>query len=493
MAFNINSGIYSFHNDENNFNTPNSNRKPLDPLDSKIQSRVAHPRFTENNPNTINASSITTQRFSLSAKNHARIKQVAQKVGIAVGSTADLPSASMDRIEDTIEQNVYGIQQAYTDNIAAGISPEPYDEAIYQDTALIRNISTIAAVAIEFQSQISLEARKDVILSKEIINLPSDIIVTRNLQAFFNLPKTLGRGGFKTVNAALDVFNKTEVAHSQLHTIDANHMDSIRREIEFLDLFHDEEGIIPTYHIYHINGKGGESYGILQPRCDSSFSKIRYNNLIDNDSRQQYLHALQNLMNALETLSQKNVLHRDIKPDNMMLLQEEDLLTGKLIDFGAACYADSYESLAKLQGTPGFIAPEIIATEHEVAQATREGREPLLEDLSKSDVWGMGMSLYYIFSGENPPLFSSRTMPIQHLSLTHLLSKSDSQEYQEYIVAYPEPQNKRTIEHLIWRCLRPEVELRPSPSELAQEFKQIIADMEATGNYQVQINPRHSY
>jgi serine/threonine protein kinase len=56
-------------------------------------------------------------------------------------------------------------------------------------------------------------------------------------------------------------------------------------------------------------------------------------------------------------LEDKKYIHRDIKPDNIVLQNPDDISHLKLIDFGLAV-SSSYDQLG-LCGTPGYIAPEV--------------------------------------------------------------------------------------------------------------------------------------
>lgn len=54
------------------------------------------------------------------------------------------------------------------------------------------------------------------------------------------------------------------------------------------------------------------------------------------------------------------VSHRDIKPENFLLLRENDESIIKLIDFGLAKRYSSNELMTTPNGTPYYIAPEVL-------------------------------------------------------------------------------------------------------------------------------------
>ncbi len=97
------------------------------------------------------------------------------------------------------------------------------------------------------------------------------------------------------------------------------------------------------------------------------------------------------VLDALAYAHRKEVLHRDIKPDNILLSDEwGDLDEGdvRLTDFGIAkVLGDSANSATSGIGTPAYMAPEIIQSGE---------AEP------GSDVYSAGITLYEMLSGRTP-------------------------------------------------------------------------------------------
>lgn len=58
-------------------------------------------------------------------------------------------------------------------------------------------------------------------------------------------------------------------------------------------------------------------------------------------------------------MHRKNIIHRDIKPDNILLLDKAELKIC-ISDLGLACLAtDEFETTLKC-GTPGYVAPDVL-------------------------------------------------------------------------------------------------------------------------------------
>ncbi|CAG8618112.1 7813_t:CDS:10 [Ambispora leptoticha] len=111
------------------------------------------------------------------------------------------------------------------------------------------------------------------------------------------------------------------------------------------------------------------------------------------------LHFLKQLANALEFLRSQNLIHRDIKPQNLLLVPPSsnretissygspDLPLLKIADFGFARILPSTSMAETLCGSPLYMAPEILRYEKYDA---------------KADLWSVGAVLYEMSVGRPP-------------------------------------------------------------------------------------------
>jgi serine/threonine-protein kinase len=117
------------------------------------------------------------------------------------------------------------------------------------------------------------------------------------------------------------------------------------------------------------------------------------------------------VVRALEHASSRGIVHRDIKPDNLMITK-----TGvvKVADFGLARETDSSVTQTGIAlGTPHYMSPEQVRGEHTV-------------DI-RSDIYSLGATLYHMITG-NPPFVgtSAAVVITKHLSeqVTHPKEKN---------------------------------------------------------------------
>ncbi|XP_069471287.1 serine/threonine-protein kinase ULK2 isoform X2 [Ambystoma mexicanum] len=102
---------------------------------------------------------------------------------------------------------------------------------------------------------------------------------------------------------------------------------------------------------------------------------------------------LQQMASAMRVLHNKGIIHRDLKPQNILLsyvTRRKAALNGiriKIADFGFARYLQSNMMAATLCGSPMYMAPEVIMSQHYDA---------------KADLWSIGTVIYQCLVGKPP-------------------------------------------------------------------------------------------
>jgi eukaryotic-like serine/threonine-protein kinase len=200
--------------------------------------------------------------------------------------------------------------------------------------------------------------------------------------AQFELRNFVGAGGMGTVYRAYDVTLEREVAVKLMKAELANNPESLQ---SFLREARAGAALNHTniVHIYAYEEVGDQRFLVMElADCGS------LDNRIEREHRVPELDVLDigiKVASALNLALKHNLLHRDIKPGNILCNAEGE---PKLVDFGLARKADSgAEDEAAVWGTPYYIAPEKIKRE----------REDFL-----SDMYSLAGTLYHAITGHVP-------------------------------------------------------------------------------------------
>src|SRR5438132_268741 len=191
----------------------------------------------------------------------------------------------------------------------------------------------------------------------------------------FELRDAIASGGMGTVYRAFDLMLEREVAVKLMRkelAEDTRSLESFYREARACAALNHTNII----HIYTFDEFEGQLYLVMELADRGSLD-----NKIEQQGRLSELHVLDigiKVASALDTALKHNLLHRDIKPGNILFNAEGE---PKLVDFGLA---RSEEHTSELQsviwGTPYYVAPEKIRRERENFH---------------SDMYSLGGTLYH--------------------------------------------------------------------------------------------------
>jgi serine/threonine protein kinase len=198
----------------------------------------------------------------------------------------------------------------------------------------------------------------------------------------FELRTIIASGGMGTVYTAMDTKLQREVALKMMKREIANDpqiMEGFYREARAgASLNHTN-----IIHIYSFNEFNGQPYLVMELANNGSLD-----GRIENEQRVPELDVLDvgtKMASALGAALRHNLLHRDLKPGNILYNADNE---PKLIDFGlvrAAEVDDTYEEF--VMGTIYYVAPE---------KLQRKG------DDFRSDMYSLGGTLYHALTGHPP-------------------------------------------------------------------------------------------
>lgn len=163
---------------------------------------------------------------------------------------------------------------------------------------------------------------------------------------------------------------------------------SFFREADILAQIHNDR-IIQIWDVFEANGTAYfvmpvEIGGTLQARIRSQAEPLDESKLV---------HFFSEAALGIQTLHDAGLLHLDIKPSNLWVRPDDAVV---VLDLGASRWEDEEGRMAHLARTPGFAAPEQHGTKRARALSV------------KTDIYGLGASLYTAIERRPPPPAPSR-------------------------------------------------------------------------------------
>ncbi len=211
-----------------------------------------------------------------------------------------------------------------------------------------------------------------------------DKYVGKKLDGRYEIQELIGIGGMATVYKANDIKDNKTVAIKILK-------DEFSKNSEFIRRFKNESKAIAVLSHPNIVKVYDVSFGdVMQYIVMEYIDGITLKEYLEQQSKaidwKMAVYFTSQILKAMQHAHEKGVIHRDVKPQNMMLLQDGTI---KVTDFGIARFSNTETRTMtdKAIGSVHYIAPEQAKGDH------TDG---------KSDVYSIGVMLYEMITGQLP-------------------------------------------------------------------------------------------
>jgi len=255
--------------------------------------------------------------------------------------------------------------------------------------------------------------------------LPGAVVAGR-----YRILGMLGKGGMGEVYKATDLALAQSVALKFLHADVAGNQ-------RWLERFHAEVRIARQIshpnvcRVYDIGEADGVPFLSMEYLDGDDIATLLVG--IGRLPYDKALDTARKVCAGLAAAHDKGVIHRDLKPQNIMMTKRGEIL---ITDFGLAAVADTLRGAEARNGTPAYMSPEQLRGS---------------EVSAKSDIYALGLVLYELFTGKKP--FEARTIP-ELISLQESQQLSSMKSYAAEI----DP----AVEGIIRKCLHPDPAMRPA-------------------------------
>jgi serine/threonine protein kinase len=242
----------------------------------------------------------------------------------------------------------------------------------------------------------------------------SDPLVGKIFHRKFRILSRIGTGGFGTVYRARDEDLDHVVALKVVHRHVVAHPKQIKRfrqEGRVLRLLGDSTRHVPTLYGYGHDDETKLWYLCLELLDGSTLRQIIVKDGVFDEERA--VDVIRQVCAALGTGHglEPPVVHRDLKPDNVMVLRRDGRDHVKILDFGIAKVVghDSLTDVGQGLGSYGYMAPEQVRG----------------EDIdARTDLFALGVTFYNILTGRDPWLGRKVGTPLSQSDQLKILDRS---------------------------------------------------------------------
>ncbi|QPG73173.1 hypothetical protein FOA43_000479 [Brettanomyces nanus] len=236
------------------------------------------------------------------------------------------------------------------------------------------------------------------------------------LADFIIRDEIVGSGAFATVKKAIERSTGETYAVKIISKKKAltGALEGVSKELRILQKLH-HPGIVSLKAFYEDDD---EDYLVMEyvPGGDLMDFVASYGAVGEAAGRE----IARQILLAIRYVHSKGISHRDLKPDNILIAQD-DPVTIKITDFGLAKGQDKSNMLKTFCGTLAYLAPEVITGKYGPRISGKKrylGNGKSLEDSysNKVDMWSIGCLLFVILTAHLP--FSGSTQELLFKNIT---------------------------------------------------------------------------
>ncbi|KAH7280590.1 hypothetical protein KP509_36G004500 [Ceratopteris richardii] len=230
-------------------------------------------------------------------------------------------------------------------------------------------------------------------LSEEPASIPRKILpfpAARDFGNTYQLGDELGKGKFGLIRVCKCRATGALYACKSISKIRYLDRPNILREVRAMQLLSlgraanlNDQSASRTVRLHEVIEDDSQVHIVMELcRGGDLFSRILKQKCF---SEQEAALILKSLMESIEFCRSMGLMHRDVKPENILFLDDSDTCI-KLADFGLSVEFSPEQNFSDFAGSPYYIAPEVLK-----GQYTQE-----------IDVWSAGVVLYIMLSGVPP-------------------------------------------------------------------------------------------
>ena len=311
----------------------------------------------------------------------------------------------------------------------------------------------------------------------------------------FNLESILSAGNFAFILRAKCIEGDVDIKSNEIYALkflfknQTNKTDYLREKTILYDLYRlskenkEINYIMKLFGDFELSKNGDDYYVLITEFCQGiNLENIIYQCSLENKYLDEILvlKILKQLLEILNFLHNKcHLIHRDIKPDNIILGNDNNI---KLLDFGLSAYLEKEDinnetsflvSRKSLKGCIPFTAPEILYCVSKIPSKNKANTDDNIYNYS-IDIFSLGFTIYNLMN----PKGKLRNLPeiiIDRKNFKRENVEVNNNYYSPWLI------------HFVKKFYIHDMDLRPSSYDALQELNEHISQYNIDLNKKIHV------